>query len=72
MFFLVPPGCTSLVQPLDVSFNAEFKSLIDKLQTEHMHDKLDDYVSNSFTASARRVLITKWVGEAWEKVSQNN
>ncbi len=67
---LVPPGCTSLVQPLDVSFNAEFKSLIDKLQTEHMHDNLDDYVSNSFTASARRVLITKWVGEAWEKVSQ--
>ena len=67
---LVLPGCTSLVQPLDVSFNAELKSIIDKLQTEHMHDNLDKYVSNGFSASARRVLITKWVGEAWEKVSQ--
>ena len=67
---LVPPGCTSLIQPLDASFNGEFKAVIDKLQTEHMHDHLEQYVNNSLTASAWRILLTKWVGAAWAQVSQ--
>ena len=44
--------------------------MIDKLQTEHMHGHLEQYVNNSLSASARRILITKWVGAAWEQVSQ--
>lgn len=67
---LVPPGCTSLVQPLDVAFNAEFKEAIDQLQTEHMHNHLEQYVNNSLSASARRILIIKWVGAAWVQMSQ--
>ena len=56
---LVPTGCTSLVQPLDVSFNAEFKAVISRHQNEHIHSNLQCYVNNSLSASARRVLITK-------------
>ena len=41
---LVPPGCTSLIQLLDVSFNGEFKTVINELQTKHMHDHLDQYM----------------------------
>ena len=67
---LVPPGCTSLVQPLDV-VNAKFKQTIDHLQTEHMQQNLEHYVNNSFSASQRRVLITGWVGVAWTEVCQN-
>lgn len=67
---LVPSGCTSLVQPLDVAFNAEFKEAIYQLQTEHMHNHLERYVNNSLSASARRILITKWVGAAWVQMSQ--
>ncbi len=35
-----------------------------------MHSHLDEYVTNSFSASDRRLLITKWVGEAWTKMSE--
>ena len=44
--------------------------MIDELQTKHMHNHLEQYVQNSLSASARRVLITKWVGAAWSQVSQ--
>ena len=66
---LVPPGTTWLVQPLDVAINAEFKVIVARLQNEHMHENLNLYVENKMTASQRRVLITKWVGQAWDEVS---
>ena len=58
---LVPPGCTSLVKPLDVCFNKEFKSIIQHLQNEDMHGNLDKYVNGTIPAGQRRILITKWV-----------
>ncbi len=64
-------GCTSLVQPLDVSFNKPFKVAVERLSTQHMQDNLEDYQNGNINASARRVLFTKWVGEAWEEVSRN-
>ena len=35
---LVPPGATSKVQPLDVTFNAEFKKSVDRLATCAFHE----------------------------------
>lgn len=67
----VPPGCTSLVQPLDVSFNSPFKAIVGRLAREHMANNLDCYVEGSIPASERRVLFTQWVGQAWEEVSMN-
>ena len=71
MFYTIG-GCTSLIQPLDMCFNKPFKLAIERLATEHMQDNLDAYVKGQFNASARRVLFTKWVGEAWEDVSANS
>ena len=62
-------GCTSLVQPVDVSFNKPFKSAVEQQATQHMQENLDSYVYGWINASARRVLITKWVGQAWEEIS---
>ena len=62
---LVPAGCTSLVQPLDVSFNGVFKSVVERLQNEHMHQNLEKYVNGKVTAGQCRILISKLVGEAW-------
>ena len=65
----VPPGTTSLIQPVDVVFNKPFKARVEKLATEHMQQNLDAYVRGEISASERRILFTKWVGEALETLS---
>ena len=65
----VPAGTTGLVQPVDVVFNAPFKARIDQLATMHMQENVDDYIRGKFTASERRILFTKWVGQAWKEIS---
>lgn len=59
----IPPGITSLIQSLDVTFNKPFKSKVKKLANEHMQQNLEAYVRGDINASERCVLFTKWVGE---------
>ena len=66
---LVPTGCASLVQPLNVSFNAEFKTVISQHQNEHIHSNLQCYINNSLSTSTRRVLITKCMG--WSSLGRS-
>ncbi len=61
----IPGGCTPLVQPCDTSLFGAIKFHIERIQNQHMMENLDAYVSGEMTASMRRVLITKWIGEAW-------
>ena len=37
---------------------------------DHLDKNLDQYVDGKINASQRRVLMTKWVGEAWSKVGK--
>ena len=50
--------------------NAPFKAIVKKLANEHISNNLDDYVQGTVPAKERRVLFTRWVGEAWEQVSR--
>ena len=64
----VPPGGTYLVQPLDVSINAPFKKKVEDSALQHLSDNLEAYVTGKCTASVRRILLTKWIGAAWEEI----
>ena len=67
----VPAGTTSLVQPVDVVFNAPFKAAVEREATKHLQENLsmNSYMEGRINASERRVLFTKWVGAAWEELS---
>ena len=60
----VPPGCTSRVQPPDVSFNKPFKVLVRQKFEKNLEENLQRYTEEKISASERRVLVTKWVGKA--------
>lgn len=66
----VPPGCTSRIQPLDVSVNKPFKEAVKRQHEAHISENLALYTEGRLTASDRRVLLTKWVGVAWQEINQ--
>ncbi|KAF3924499.1 hypothetical protein ABW20_dc0105467 [Dactylellina cionopaga] len=68
---IVPPGCTSLVQPLDVSINKPFKDYVAEASHRHFEENIDQWETEKFTAGQRRVLMTTWVGEAWERMCKS-
>lgn len=62
---MIPAGCTSLVQPLDVSINKPLKEYVRYLTDEAIHEceSVDDF--EKWTVGDRRVLTTWCVGDAW-------
>ena len=52
-------------------FNAPFKKAVESAVMQHIQEDLEGYLHGKFTAGERRILFTKWVGQAWEELSQN-
>ena len=67
----VPPGCTSQVQPLDVSFNKPSKDVVRQQFEKHLEENLQRYTEGKISAPERRLLVTKWVGKVWTQVDSN-
>ena len=62
---LIPAGCTSLVQPLDVSVNKPLKDRIRDLTDEAILEceSVDSF--EKWSVGQRRILTTNCVGDAW-------
>ena len=74
---LIPGGCTSLIQVIDVSVNKPLKQMIqDELDTvmktmgQQALEAIDDVTESAI--GKRRIIMTWAVGATWERVSYHN
>ena len=65
----IPSGLTPYVQVVDVSVNKPFKDKVRFQSENHLSEHSDLYTGGKITASERRILITKWCGEAWHGIN---
>ena len=65
---MVPAGCTSLIQPLDVCINKLLKDRIRALADQHYIDHILEWSAQKYNASER---MAQWVGQAWESIQRS-
>ena len=62
----IPPGCTSLVQPIDVGFNMPYKANYTKLYTKFLMDQ----DANKPLSGAKREDLSQWILKAVGAISR--
>ena len=71
---LVSARCTSIVQPINISFNRPFKDMlkeeIDKVFEQADNNIDPDDITGSSAVGEMRVMMTKCVGATWERFCQ--
>ena len=69
MLFLGKPKEVQVVEVVDVTVNKPFKDDVCHLFEDHPDKHLELYVEGKLSGSQQRILMTKWVGRAWKKIS---
>lgn len=65
----VPPGCTKLVQPADISWNAPFKAHYRDLYTAWMSGQDHERTKAGYLRAPSKALMVNWIVSAWESVT---
>jgi hypothetical protein len=58
------------VQVLDVTVNKIMKQYIEEFEDQWVDKHFDEWKASKFNVGQRRVLLTQWVGQAWEKLHE--
>jgi hypothetical protein len=61
----IPGGTTGFIQVCDTVINKSLKDRIKEL-ADQIDEHEREWVEGKYPVSQRRVLLTKWVGQAWE------
>ena len=64
----IPSGTTGCVQVCDIVVNRSLKARIEDLADQYIDKNEREWVEGKYTVSQRRVLLTKWVGQAWDDI----
>lgn len=68
---VIPGGCTSKLQPLNISINKPFKQILKGYWTDFIHTSVTaatDHTAKIKTASKQQVL--DWMMNAWQKIKE--
>lgn len=67
---VIPGGCTSVLQPLDVSVNKPFKTYIRKLWISWMISGEKEFTKGGAMKKPGLSLVVEWVKEAWDSIPE--
>jgi hypothetical protein len=65
---IIPGGCTGYVQVLDVLINKLIKQYIEEYEDLWVEQNFELWQSGKWSIGDRRVLMTHWVAQAFERV----
>jgi hypothetical protein len=68
---IIPGGCTSLLQPLDVCINRPFKTHLRRLYTEWMATAVHETTPTGRVKKPELTLICEWIITVWDSIPEN-
>jgi hypothetical protein len=66
---VIPGGCTSKLQPADVSWNKPFKSHLSEMYDEWLFSGPVEKTKGGNRRAPSKSLILKWIKQSWDAIS---